>query len=475
MAAAFGVMTWFWQQGHGSSAIFGIPATGAITFWIPLMVFAFLFGLSMDYEVFILARVREEYDRTGSTDAAIVEGLGRTGRLVTSAALILFLAFASLASAPNTDIKVLATGLGVGILLDATIVRALLAPRRSSRSSGAGTGGSQRRSRACCGSPGRPGWQSKRPTSRTPHVYETRSDYPRRIMIAGGSGLIGRHLAAALLARGDEVLVLSRHPAPAQTHLPGCAVLRWHPGSNGRWQDELDVVDAVVDVSGAPFFTKWRGNYYKREVLGSRRTAIKSLIEAMDRASVRPKVFISTSSLGPYGFRRDDEVLTERSSPDIGPLSRDALELEACALEAEALGTRVVLLRPGVVLAADGGAFHLMTKTFGGLVAPVTPGTQWCSWIHIADAVELIISALDHELARADEPHLTKPGAQPRVRGDLRAGDISSTQTGDSGPSTAPHVRQGRDRHHPRPTRASRPSTRARTRVPLPDADQRTR
>jgi RND superfamily putative drug exporter len=128
MAAAFGVMTWVWQDGHLSSAIFGIPATGAITFWIPLMVFAFLFGLSMDYEVFILARMREEYDRTGSTDAAIVEGLGRTGRLVTSAALILFLAFASLASYPDTDVKVLATGLGVGILLDATLVRALLVP-----------------------------------------------------------------------------------------------------------------------------------------------------------------------------------------------------------------------------------------------------------------------------------------------------------------------------------------------------------
>jgi len=128
LAATFGVMTWFWQEGHGSSALFGIPATGAITFWIPLMVFAFLFGLSMDYEVFILTRVREEYDRTGDTDLAVTEGLGRTGRLVTSAALILFLAFASLASAPDTDVKVLATGLGAGILLDATIVRALLVP-----------------------------------------------------------------------------------------------------------------------------------------------------------------------------------------------------------------------------------------------------------------------------------------------------------------------------------------------------------
>jgi RND superfamily putative drug exporter len=128
LAATFGLMTWFWQEGHGSQAIFGIPATGAITFWIPLMIFAFLFGLSMDYEVFILTRVREEYDRTGDTNTAVTEGLGRTGRLVTSAALILFLAFASLASAPDTDVKVLATGLGIGILLDATIIRALLVP-----------------------------------------------------------------------------------------------------------------------------------------------------------------------------------------------------------------------------------------------------------------------------------------------------------------------------------------------------------
>jgi RND superfamily putative drug exporter len=128
LAATFGAMTWFWQEGHGSEALFGIPATGAITFWLPLMVFAFLFGLSMDYEVFILTRVREEYERTGSTDAAVVEGLGRTGRLVTGAALILFLAFASLASGPDTDLKVFATALGAGILLDATIVRALLLP-----------------------------------------------------------------------------------------------------------------------------------------------------------------------------------------------------------------------------------------------------------------------------------------------------------------------------------------------------------
>jgi len=128
VAAAWGVMTLIWQEGHGSDAIWGISATGAISSWIPLIVFAFLFGLSMDYEVFILARMREEYDRTGETDTAVVRGIGRTGRLVTSAALILFLAFVSLGSGPDTDVKVLATGLAAGILIDATIIRALLVP-----------------------------------------------------------------------------------------------------------------------------------------------------------------------------------------------------------------------------------------------------------------------------------------------------------------------------------------------------------
>ena len=128
VGAAWGVLDLVWQRGHGSNLIWGIPATGSVTAWIPLMVFAFLFGLSMDYEVFILARMREEYDATGSTDSAVVRGIGRTGRLVTSAALILFLAFVSLASGPETEIKVLATGLAAGILLDATVIRALLVP-----------------------------------------------------------------------------------------------------------------------------------------------------------------------------------------------------------------------------------------------------------------------------------------------------------------------------------------------------------
>jgi RND superfamily putative drug exporter len=128
VGATYGVLVLVWQHGHGSRAIWGLPATGAITNWVPLIAFAFLYGLSMDYEVFILSRIREERDRTSSTTAGIIEGIGRTGRLVTGAALILFFAFAALSTGPETDLKVMATALGAGILLDATIVRALLVP-----------------------------------------------------------------------------------------------------------------------------------------------------------------------------------------------------------------------------------------------------------------------------------------------------------------------------------------------------------
>jgi putative drug exporter of the RND superfamily len=126
--ATWGVMTLVWQHGFGTELLFGTDPTGSVAFWAPMIVFAFIYGLSMDYEVFILARMREEYDRTGSTDEAVVRGIASTGRLVTSAALIVFLAFASMGLEGDTEVQMLATGLGAGVLLDALIVRSLLVP-----------------------------------------------------------------------------------------------------------------------------------------------------------------------------------------------------------------------------------------------------------------------------------------------------------------------------------------------------------
>ena len=128
LGAAYGIVVFIFQQGHGSQTIWNVPATGVIISWIPLMIFAFLYGISMDYEVFMLTRMREIYDHTGNTNHAIELGLERTGKLVTSAALVLMFAFIVLSSSPGADIKQFGIGLAAGIIFDATIIRALLVP-----------------------------------------------------------------------------------------------------------------------------------------------------------------------------------------------------------------------------------------------------------------------------------------------------------------------------------------------------------
>lgn len=128
VAATYGVVVLVWQHGLGTQALWGVSGTGSVDTFVPMLMFGFLFGISMDYEVFILARVREGYDRTGSTHEGIVEGVSRTGRLVTSAALILFFSLASLASANDITVRELASGMAAGVLLDAVVVRMLLLP-----------------------------------------------------------------------------------------------------------------------------------------------------------------------------------------------------------------------------------------------------------------------------------------------------------------------------------------------------------
>jgi RND superfamily putative drug exporter len=128
LGAAYGIIVFIFQEGHGAEEIWNVPATDSIISWIPLMIFAFLYGLSMDYEVFMLSRMREAYDETGDTNQAIALGLARTGKLVTSAALVLMFAFFVLSTSPGTDIKQFGIGLAAGIIFDATVIRALLVP-----------------------------------------------------------------------------------------------------------------------------------------------------------------------------------------------------------------------------------------------------------------------------------------------------------------------------------------------------------
>jgi uncharacterized membrane protein YdfJ with MMPL/SSD domain len=127
VGAAYGVIVWIFQDGHLESFL-GFKSTGAIISWMPLFLFVVLFGLSMDYHVFILTRIRESYDRGMPTDEAVSHGIKTTAGVVTSAAVVMVGVFAVFATLSLVFFKELGVGLGVAVLIDATLVRAVLLP-----------------------------------------------------------------------------------------------------------------------------------------------------------------------------------------------------------------------------------------------------------------------------------------------------------------------------------------------------------
>jgi RND superfamily putative drug exporter len=127
LTATFGVLVWGFQEGH-LAGLLGFDSVGSLALWLPFLVFFLAFGLSMDYEVFLLARIKEEYELTGDNDAAVSSGLQRTGRIITSAAVLIGVVFAAFATGASLDIKAMGVGLTLAIVLDATIVRTLLVP-----------------------------------------------------------------------------------------------------------------------------------------------------------------------------------------------------------------------------------------------------------------------------------------------------------------------------------------------------------
>lgn len=128
LSATFGAMVWVFQEGHLSQWLGNFTVTGELDTSMPILMFCIAFGLSMDYEVFLLSRIKEEYDRTGDNTAAVAIGMQRTGRLVTSAAALMAIVFIAFATSGVTIIKMLGVGVALAVLVDATIVRGLIVP-----------------------------------------------------------------------------------------------------------------------------------------------------------------------------------------------------------------------------------------------------------------------------------------------------------------------------------------------------------
>jgi RND superfamily putative drug exporter len=127
LGATFGALVWIFQDGHLSSLL-GFTAFGAIEAWAPVIIFTFAFGLSMDYEVFLLSRIKEAYDETGNTNDAVANGVQRSGRIITSAALAIMIVFLGFAAGQTLGIKEMGLALAIAVAVDATLVRCVLVP-----------------------------------------------------------------------------------------------------------------------------------------------------------------------------------------------------------------------------------------------------------------------------------------------------------------------------------------------------------
>jgi RND superfamily putative drug exporter len=127
LSATFGAMVFLFQEGHFSGALSFIP-TGTLDSTSPILMFCIAFGLSMDYEVFLLSRIKEEHDRTGDNTASVAAGLERTGRLVTAAAGLLAVVFIAFGTSQITFIKMFGLGLAIAVVMDATLIRGALVP-----------------------------------------------------------------------------------------------------------------------------------------------------------------------------------------------------------------------------------------------------------------------------------------------------------------------------------------------------------
>lgn len=228
------------------------------------------------------------------------------------------------------------------------------------------------------------------------------------VVVAGGTGLIGRRLVSALTQRGDEVVLLARSSQRAQagTMPAGVKVVEATVTAPGPWQAHLSECDAVVNLVGENVFTHAWTEDYKRRLRTSRVDSTRCIAETLAQHPRRPdgseRVWVNSSAIGFYGERGEVEC-TEATPGGDDFLAKLCIDWEAATFPASEANARVVLMRTGVVLDPAGGALPKLDfpiKLFLG--GPIGPGSQWTSWIHYADMVGLILFALD-------QPNLAGP------------------------------------------------------------------
>ncbi len=239
-----------------------------------------------------------------------------------------------------------------------------------------------------------------------------------RVFLTGATGLLGKGVASALVARGDQVIAVSRSPPP------GAGGVTWvtgDPGAPGPWQRAAGGADAIVHLAGEPIASRRWSAAQKEKLVQSRVSSTRLVVEAMAQAPApRAGVLVTASGAGYFG-PRGEEDLSEDSTPGQDFLARLCVAWEAESRKAGAQGARACQLRFGAVLARDGGALARMLPAFRFFVGgPLGDPRKWFPWIHETDAVGLVLAALDGKLSgpvNAVSPGLARMGTFARQLG----------------------------------------------------------
>jgi|SRR5579872_15389 len=223
-----------------------------------------------------------------------------------------------------------------------------------------------------------------------------------QVALTGATGFIGSRLVDRLLKKGHTLRILTRRRhigfAPAEHSNERVRWFFWDVTASRPPRECLEGADAIVNLAGEPVAQRWSGSV-KNKIRASRVEGTGNLVAAMRELSQPPRVLVNASAIGIYGAR-GNEVLAEDSSPGSDFLARVCLDWEQAAREAEEFGTRVVLLRNGIVL-GQGGALQKMLPVFrAGLGGRLGSGKQWMSWVHVEDSLGLIDFALGCESLR---------------------------------------------------------------------------
>jgi len=221
-----------------------------------------------------------------------------------------------------------------------------------------------------------------------------------KVAIAGATGFVGSRLVEKLQAAGHQVVVLSRDAAKAGRVFPASAypnleVVAYTPAESGDWQKSIAGCDAVVNLAGVPIAEERWTEARQQAILDSRKLTTEKLVEAIVNANPKPSVFVSASAIGYYGTSETAEF-DENSPAGNDFLATVCKEWEAAAQPAKNAGTRLAILRLGIVLGMGGALAKMLPafKLFAG--GPIGTGKQWFSWVHREDVVDLILYTLQN-------------------------------------------------------------------------------